>query len=102
MATAAYAVLTHQARAWLAATAAHMFAIASVLVGIMALTAGLGPLTTTNTIYHRTILLVLVADLALFQTPPRTSPWGGADSYHGTRDTGERMLLDLTGPHELM
>jgi hypothetical protein len=34
----------------------------------LALAAGLGPTTTTNTIYHRTILLVLVVGLALLQT----------------------------------
>jgi hypothetical protein len=69
LATAAYAVLTHRAWAWLAATVAHGFAIAGVVVGILALAAGLGPTTTTNTIYHRTILLVLVVGLALLQTP---------------------------------
>lgn len=70
LATAAYAVLTHRAWAWLAATVAHSFAIAGVLLGILALAAGLGPTTTTNTIYHRTILLVLVlvVGLALLQT----------------------------------
>jgi hypothetical protein len=68
LATAVYAVLTHRAWAWLAATVAHGFAIAGVLVGILALAAGLGPTTTTNTIYHRTILLVLVVGLALLQT----------------------------------
>ena len=34
----------------------------------LALAAGLGPTITTNTIYHRTILLVLVVGLALLQT----------------------------------
>jgi hypothetical protein len=39
LATAAYAVLTHRAWAWLAATVAHSFAIAGVLLGILALAA---------------------------------------------------------------
>jgi hypothetical protein len=69
LATAACVVLIHRGWAWLAATAAHGFAIVGVLVGIFALAAGLGPTTTANTIYHRTILLVLVVGLALLQTP---------------------------------
>ena len=69
LATAACAVLSHRTWAWLAATAAHGFAIVGVLVGMFALAAGLGPTTTANTIYHRTILLVLVVGLALLQTP---------------------------------
>jgi hypothetical protein len=69
LATAVYAVLTHRGWAWLAATVAHGFAIIGVLVGMFALAAGLGPTTTANTIYHRTILLVLVIGLALLQTP---------------------------------
>ncbi len=69
LATAAYAVLTHRGWAWLAATAAHGLAIVGVLVGIFAIAAGLGPTTTANTNYHRTILLVLVVGLALLQTP---------------------------------
>jgi hypothetical protein len=40
-----------------------------VLLGVFALAAGLGPRTEANAIYHRTMLVVLVAGLALFQTP---------------------------------
>jgi hypothetical protein len=76
LATAACAVLTHRGWAWLAATAAHGFAIVGVLVGIFALAAGLGPTTTANTSYHRTILLVLVVGLALLQTPAAKAALG--------------------------
>jgi hypothetical protein len=50
--------------------------IVGVLVGMFALAAGLGPTTTANTIYHRTILLVLVVGLALLQTPAAKSALG--------------------------
>ena len=76
LATAVYAVLTHRGWAWLAATVAHGFAIIGVLVGMFALAAGLGPTTTANTIYHRTILLVLVIGLALLQTPAAKAALG--------------------------
>src|SRR5579864_1129630 len=39
----AYAVFVHKTWAWLAAIAAHVFAVAGVLLGIIALTLGPGP-----------------------------------------------------------
>jgi hypothetical protein len=70
LAAAAGVVLGRRRRAWAAATAAHAVAAVGVLLGIGALAAGLGPATTANTIYHRTILAVLLVGLALLQTPP--------------------------------
>ena len=69
LAVSAYAVFTRRAWAWPAATAAHAFAVAGVLLGIGALAAGLGPSTELNYVYHRVILVVLVAGLALLLTP---------------------------------
>ena len=69
LAVSAYAVFAYKTWAWWVATAAHIFAVAGVLLGITALALGLGPSTVANTIYHRTILAVLVVVLALLATP---------------------------------
>ncbi len=69
LAVSAYAVFAHKTWAWWGAIAAHTFAVAGVLLGITALALGLGPSTVANTIYHRTILGVLVVVLALLATP---------------------------------
>ena len=69
LAVSAYAMSTRRAWAWPAATAVHAFAVAGVLLGIGALAAGLGPSTELNYVYHRVILVVLVAGLALLLTP---------------------------------
>jgi hypothetical protein len=90
LATAAYAVLTHRAWAWPAATTANGVAIVGVLAGIGALAAGLGPTTTTNTIYHRTILLVLVVGLALLQTPAAKAALGRGGPQPSRRTPSQR------------
>ena len=69
LAVSAYAVFAHRAWVWVAAIAAHVFAVAGVLLGITALALGAGPSTEANTIYHRVILVVLVVVLALLATP---------------------------------
>ncbi len=69
LAMGAYALVAHKSWAWTAALAAHIFAVAGVLLGITALALGAGPSTEANTIYHRTILVVLVVVLALLATP---------------------------------
>ena len=66
---AAFAVLTRRGWAWTAATAAHTFALGGVLLGMAALAAGAGPSTELNTIYHRVMLVALVAVLALLLSP---------------------------------
>jgi hypothetical protein len=71
-----------------AALAAHIFAVAGVLLGITALALGSAPSTEANTIYHRVILGVLVVVLVLLVTrsarialgrrkQPRPEKWQG-------------------------
>jgi uncharacterized membrane protein len=69
LAVSAYAMFAHRSWAWWGAIAAHVFAVAGVLLGITALALGAGPSTEANTIYHRVILVVLVVVLALLATP---------------------------------
>src|SRR6266700_4343071 len=68
LAVSAYGVIARKTWAWGGAIAAHVFAVAGVLLGIIALALGAGPSTEVNTVYHRTILVVLVVVLALLLT----------------------------------
>jgi hypothetical protein len=70
LAAAAFAVFTRMRWAWTAAFAAHAFALGGVLLGVTALALGAGPSTELNSIYHRVMLVVLVAVLALLLSPP--------------------------------
>jgi hypothetical protein len=81
----AYSVYARSTRAWTVVAAAHVFAVAGVLVGIAALAVGADPNTELNRVYHRAILVVLVAALILLLTPTikealgrgdRVSRWG--------------------------
>jgi hypothetical protein len=65
----AFAVLTRVSFAWTAAFAANAFVLGGVLLGVAALTLGGGPSTDLNTIYHRVMLVSLVAVLALLLSP---------------------------------
>jgi hypothetical protein len=65
LAVAAFAVFTRRNGAWTIALAAHAFALGGVLLGITALAFGAGPSTELNTIYHRVMVVGLVAVLAL-------------------------------------
>src|SRR5829696_8713355 len=65
----AFAVLTRTNWAWTAAFGAHAFALGGVLLGVTALALGAGPSTDLNTIYHRVMLVALVAVLALLLSP---------------------------------
>ena len=69
LAVATYGVLVRKTWAWGVALAAHIFAGAGVLLGIISLALGLGPSTPANTIYHRVILAVLLIVLVLLATP---------------------------------
>ncbi len=69
LAVSAYAVFARKTWAWWAAISAHIFAVAGVLLGIIALALGSAPSTVANTIYHRVILGVLVVVLVLLATP---------------------------------
>jgi hypothetical protein len=55
--------------AWVATVAAHVFSIGGVALGMAALAAGRGPQTQLNSTYHLTIMLVMLATLALLATP---------------------------------
>src|SRR6266581_4515775 len=68
LAVGAYAVFARKSWAWQGAVAAHVFAVAGVLLGITALALGAGPSTQVNMIYHRVILGVLVVVLVLLAT----------------------------------
>jgi hypothetical protein len=69
LAVAAFAVLTRRELAWPIALAAHAFALGGVLLGITALALGAGPSTELNSVYHRVIVVALVAVLALLLSP---------------------------------
>jgi len=78
LAVGGYAVFVRKSWAWQGAVAAHVFAVAGVLLGITALALGAGPSTQVNTIYHRTILVVLVLVLALLLTPGARAELGAS------------------------
>ena len=69
LAAAAFAVFTRRRWAWTVALAAHAFALGGVLLGMAALAVGAGPSTELNTIYHRVMVVALVAVLALLVSP---------------------------------
>jgi hypothetical protein len=76
LAVSTYAVLVRTRWAWSAALAAHLVAVAGVLLGIIALALGAGPSTVANTIYHRVILGVLVVVLLGLATPAARAALG--------------------------
>ena len=69
LAAAAIAVFARMSWAWTAAFAAHSFSLGGVLLGMGALAVGAGPSTELNAIYHRVMLVGLVAVLVLLLTP---------------------------------
>ena len=69
LAVGAYAVLTGRSWAWPAVTGAHAFALGGILLGITALALGGGPSTELNIVYHRVMLVALVAGLVVLLTP---------------------------------
>jgi hypothetical protein len=79
LAVGAYAVFTRKSWAWQAITAAHAFALGGVLLGTAALAAGAGPSTDLNTIYHRVMLVALVAGLVFLLTPTGKAALGRDD-----------------------
>ena len=79
LAVGAYAVLTGRSWAWSAVTGAHAFALGGVLLGITALALGGGPTTELNTIYHRVMLVALVAGLILLLTRAGRAALGRGD-----------------------
>lgn len=69
LAFASCAMLARSGWAWTAALAANAFALGGVLLGIVALAVGAGPSTELNTIYHRVMVVALVAVLGLLVSP---------------------------------
>ena len=79
LAVGAYAALTRKTWAWTAITAAHVFALGGVLLGMAALAVGAGPSTGLNDIYHRVMLAALAAGLVLLLTPVGRAALGRGD-----------------------
>ena len=75
-AVSAYTVFTRTAWAWPAAIIAHAFALGGVLLGMWAIAAGFGPHSVLNDTYHRLMLVVLLAGLALLLTPSAKAALG--------------------------
>ena len=75
-AVGAYAVFTRTTWAWPVAFVAHAFALAGVLLGMWAIAAGFGPHSVLNDTYHRVMLAVLLAGLALLLTPSAKAALG--------------------------
>jgi hypothetical protein len=69
LAVSAFTVLARRNGTWTVAIAAHAFALGGVLLGITALAVGAGPSTDLNTVYHRIMVVALVAVLALLLSP---------------------------------
>lgn len=70
LAIAALALVAGDRLGWPLAVAAHVFGVAGVIVGMIALAVGAGPSTEANETYHRVALIVLVAMLSLLWTGP--------------------------------
>ena len=68
LAISAYALFARKRWAWRAALAAHLFAVAGVLLGLLVTLRNPGS-DVANAIYHRVILVVLVVVLILLITP---------------------------------
>ncbi len=84
LAVGGYAVLAGRSWAWSAVTGAHAFALGGVLLGITALALGGGPSTELNTIYHRVMLVALLAGLVLLSTSAGRAALGRGDrGSHG-------------------
>jgi hypothetical protein len=79
LAVGGYAVLAGRSWAWSAVTGAHAFALGGVLLGITALALGGGPSTELNTIYHRVMLVALVAGLVVLLTRVGRDALGRSD-----------------------
>lgn len=73
---AAYAIFAHRDWAWGITLAAHLFAIAGFIVGILATLSGTTPF---NAVYHRVMLAMFVLGLVLVLIP------AGRTALHGTR-----------------
>ena len=59
------AVFGHVSRSWTMALTGNLFALAGVLLGMVALTIGRGPRTASNDLYHRIMLVLIAVSLLL-------------------------------------
>lgn len=76
---AAYAIFRRQAWAWGMTIAAHLFAIAGFLVGILATLSGTTPF---NSVYHRVMLVIFVIGLILLLIPAGQAALRGGRASH--------------------
>lgn len=91
LASSAYAVFARRSWAWSAILGAHAFALAGVLLGMVAIAVGAGPSTELNDIYHRVMLTVLTAGLILLLTPAGRTVFGrGARGSYDRADPPPR------------
>ena len=89
LAVGAYAALTGRIWAWPALTAAHVFALGGVLLGVAALAVGAGPSTELNEVYHRVMLVALAAGLIPLLAPVGRSAFGRGGRVGGGSDRGD-------------
>lgn len=89
LAAGAYAALTGRTWAWPALTAAHVFALGGVLLGVVALAVGAGPSTELNEVYHRAMLVALAAGLVLLLAPVGRAAFGRGGRVGGGLDGGD-------------
>jgi hypothetical protein len=76
LAVAAAGVVARARWAWYAALAAQALAAAGVSLGMAALAFGLGPTTMLNFVYHRVMLVLLIAGLAVVILPAGRQAFG--------------------------
>ena len=69
LAFAALALITCNRRAWEATLVSHVISIAGTILGVVAITAGRGEHNLPNDIFHRVVLVAMVAVLVLLWTP---------------------------------
>lgn len=76
---ATYAIFRRQAWAWGMTIAAHLFAIAGFIVGILATLNGTTPF---NAVYHRVMLVIFVIGLILLLIPAGQAALRGGRASH--------------------
>lgn len=89
-----YAVYARKGWSWPLLTGAHIMALAGVLLGIWAIAEGYGPDSLWNDIYHRVMLVILVAGLIALFTPSGRTALGRDNQrmppYAGNAESGGR------------
>lgn len=88
LAIGAYGLFAERPWAWRVALAAHVFAVAGVLLGMWALATGRGPRTALNDFFHAVMLLGLLAGLSLLVASSRSVRGGDRAGSGWDRPTG--------------